>query len=102
MTITKHLLKHSEDYLVDPSYYLLKRERKRCCYLFVNSVGHAMKHLQGDFRHHNSKVCGKYRRWRRKSFIMPSGYDTLVTENIDSKIQSYATVITWDGKKFYK
>jgi len=89
-------------------YYLLQCHKEKGIIHFITPIQIGkiyMKHLQGWISGITiPRYAANIEGGGGKVLLMPSGYDTLVTEeNIDSKIsESYATVITWDGKKFYK
>jgi lysine 2,3-aminomutase len=89
-------------------YYLLQCHKEKGIVHFIAPVQVGkiyMKHLQGwmsgvTIPRYAANVEGG----GGKVLLMPSGHDTLNTgNNIEKKIsESYATVITWDGKEIYR
>jgi lysine 2,3-aminomutase len=89
-------------------YYLLQCHKEKGIVHFITPVQIGkiyMKHLQGWISGITMpRYAANIEGGGGKVLLMPSGHDTLNDESsIDEKIsESYATVITWDGKKLYR
>lgn len=86
-------------------YYLLQCHKEKGIVHFITPIQIGkiyMKHLQGWISGVTvPRYAANIEGGGGKVLLMPSGHDTLnIDEKIDSKIsESYATVITWDGKE---
>lgn len=89
-------------------YYLLQCHKEKGIVHFITPIQIGkiyMKHLQGWISGVTvPRYAANIEGGGGKVLLMPSGHDTLNQEDlIDSRIsESYATVITWDGKKLLK
>ncbi|HNW89899.1 MAG TPA: KamA family radical SAM protein [Bacteroidales bacterium] len=89
-------------------YYLLQCHKERGIVHFITpiQVGKIyMKHLQGWISGITMpRYAANIEGGGGKVLLMPSGHDTLNDEtSIDEKIsESYATVVTWDGKELQR
>lgn len=88
-------------------YYLLQCHKEKGIVHFITPIQIGkiyMKHLQGWLSGITvPRYAVNIEGGGGKVLLMPSGHDTLnVNSKIDDRIsESYATVITWDGKELY-
>jgi lysine 2,3-aminomutase len=89
-------------------YYLLQCHKEKGIVHFITPIQIGkiyMKHLQGWIAGTTMpRYAANLEGGGGKVLLMPSGHDTMDTNlNIDSKIsESYAPIISWDGKKALK